>query len=336
MNLVTGATGLLGGHLLFYLIKENPQIKIRATYRDKTKITEVSKLFSYLNTLHNEDLTLKNIDWVNCDLNSIVDLQKAVKECSYVYHCAAKVSFYKSDYHDCLKQNAEMTANVVDACLTYGIKKLAYVSSTAAVGKEKDGLTNEKNQWKLTKYTSGYSISKYKAELEVWRGINEGLNCVIINPCVILGAGNWKSSSLKIFETVEKGLKFYPPGTNAVVDARDVAKALIFLMNSEINAQRFLVIGSNVSYLDLFQKCADKMNKNAPKYSVPKFIAVSFARLTEPFQYFNKRKKGISVEMINSTYGKVIYDSKKLKDVLNFEFHSLEQTIDYCVNGRID
>ncbi len=335
MILITGATGLLGSHLLYYLLKENTNNHIRTTYRSEAKKAEVSKLFQYLNKIEGNNVSLEKVEWVQCDLNSVYELDKVIEKCTHVYHCAAKVSFYKSDYQDCLKYNVQMTRNVVNSCINHQIKKLAYVSSTSAVGSKEKGLTTEKDLWKLTKVTSGYSISKYKAELEVWRGISEGLNAVILNPCVILGAGNWNTSSLKIFKTLSKGLKFYTPGTNAIVDARDASKSLMFLMSSELTAQRFLAIGANISYLELFQKCSNAMNVKSPKYCAPFLLAKTLAYFTDFFQFFKKNKSGISIEMVNSTYKSVQYDASKLMHVLPFKFHSLEQTIQYSIHGRI-
>jgi dihydroflavonol-4-reductase len=203
MILVTGATGLVGSHLLFQLIEAGENCK--ALYRSEHKIKLVEKLFHYYNSPDAEILFSKII-WVKGDLNDPESLESLFLNVDYVYHCAAKVSFYKADFHSCLKENRTATANVVNYSLKNRIKKLCYVSSTAAIGSNENGLTDETTPWEPGAEVSGYSISKFSAEKEVWRGIEEGLTAVIINPCLILGPGDWNSGSLSIFRSAKKGL----------------------------------------------------------------------------------------------------------------------------------
>ena len=334
MILVTGSTGLLGSHLLFYLVKSKPHQKIRALYREKEKINEVKYIFSYLNQTENLELDFNSIEWVNCDLLNLNHVKTVFKNIKKVYHCAAKVSFYKSDYSACLKNNVMATKNVVNICLSQKIKKLCYVSSTAAIGANQEGLTNELNKWQLNKRISGYSISKFKAELEVWRGINEGLNAVIINPCIILGAGNWNSSSLSIFKSISNGLKFYSTGSNAIVDARDVSNCMILMMDSKIHAERFLCVGHNITYRELFNEIAETINVSKPKYKISYNLAKVGASIIEFLQKFKSKKTGISKEMIHSSYRKISYDNKKIKTCLGYEFKTLKETITYSANGK--
>ena len=229
MIFVTGGTGLLGSHLLISLTRRTNSI--RAIYRSEKKIEQLKCVFKFYYP-ENWQSYFKKIEWLKGDILDVPFLQESMKNFSQVYHCAALVSFHKRDFNLCMKINREGTANVVNVCLENRIDKLCYVSSTAAIGGDDFIENNENRKWKTTPSTSGYSISKYSAEKEVWRGIEEGLDAVIVNPCVILGAGNWNDSSLTIFRTMRKGVKFYPPGSNAQVDARDVAEIMCRLMNS--------------------------------------------------------------------------------------------------------
>ena len=240
MILVTGGTGLLGSHLLYRLSSENDSI--RAIYRDTAKIEHVKSIFQFYDSVHWESRFSK-IEWIEGDILDLISLDDVMTGIETVYHCAGLVSFDKRHFAQLIKINREGTANVVNTCLVNGVKKLCYVSSTASIGGQVNTITSETTKWKQGPETSGYAISKYSGEKEVWRGVEEGLDCIIVNPSVIFGAGHWDESSLTIFRTIDKGLRFHTPGQNGFVDARDVAEIMVLLMQSEIKNERFLCVG---------------------------------------------------------------------------------------------
>ncbi|MDP4797656.1 MAG: NAD-dependent epimerase/dehydratase family protein [Crocinitomicaceae bacterium] len=335
MIYVTGGTGLLGSHLLVELTKE--QSSIRATYRSEEKRIQTRQLFKFY---YPEDWETKfaQIEWVKGDILDVPFLLESMQDCEYIYHCAALVSFHKNDFNRLIKINREGTANIVNACLELNVKKLCYVSSTAAIGSStnsSDDLISEKTKWKNTPTTSGYSISKYNAEREVWRGIEEGLNAIMVNPCVILGAGNWNDSSLTIFRTLEKGLKFYPLGSNATVDARDVSTVMIALMKSDIHSDRFLCIGSNQSFYDLMSEIAKQLNVKSPTIKTGRFIVEIARRLSWFFSLFSSKKPSITKETVQSLFGNSFYDNTKIKKAIGYEFKPLNETIENAIKGRI-
>jgi nucleoside-diphosphate-sugar epimerase len=331
MILVTGSTGLLGSHLLIELAPLN--LKIRATFREKSRIDQVRKLFHYYFDTNSDELFDK-IEWVKADLLNLADLDTIFQGVEYVYHCSGKVSFFKSDFNNCFRQNRDVTANIVNYSLNFNIKKLCYVGSTAAIGMNPSGVTTELNKWENGNTISGYSVSKFSAEKEVWRGIEEGLNAVIINPCVILGPGNWNESSLTIFKTAQKGLLFYPTGCNAVVDARDVAKSMRLLMESTISSERFLCTGVNLSFKDLFSKLAQEFGNKPPSIEVPKWLSLTTAFISETIGRFTGNKSGLSIETAHSAYKTIIYDHSKIKNSIDIQFHSLEETFENTINFK--
>jgi nucleoside-diphosphate-sugar epimerase len=214
MILVTGSTGLVGTHLLLELAKKHR--KIRATHRSSSNLQAVFDTFS----LYTEDPEkyldridwkyLDRIDWIEADVTDFESIIQALDGVDYVYHTAAFVSFDPGDRHTMTQVNVEGTANVVNACLERKVKKLCYVSSTAALGSAPDGeLITEDMAWTHSKSRSAYSVSKYLSEMEVWRGMAEGLPAVIVNPSIIIGPGDWKRSSSYLFSAVWKGLSFY-------------------------------------------------------------------------------------------------------------------------------
>ena len=331
MIFVTGGTGLLGSHLLFQLT--NSDVKIKAIYREKEKIETVVKLFKFYDPI-NFNIRFKKITWVKCDILNILSLEEELKSCQTVYHCAALVSFYRKDFYQLMKVNREGTANIVNACLNNNISKICYVSSTAAIGNN-DDIVTEKTKWKKSPSTSGYSISKYSAEKEIWRGVEEGLNAVIVNPCLLIGAGDWNESSMTIFKTIDNGLKFYTSGANAFVDARDVAEIMEKLMNSDISNERFLCIGENSSFINMLSIVAQKMNKKAPSIKVSKLLMKISWIISGIISKLIGKKPVITKETANSAFSTTIYDASKVKKSLNFQFISLEDSIENAVKGRL-
>jgi dihydroflavonol-4-reductase len=330
MILVTGATGLLGSHLLIQLTEQGETC--RALYRNKAKINDVHGLFCFYFQERAEEKWL-SIEWVYCDLLDISSLEAAMSEISHVYHCAALVSFFKADFEACIQNNRVATANVVNFALRNKVEKLCYVSSTAAIGTNTKGASSEVNKWEPGSEVSGYSVSKFLAEKEVWRGIEEGLNAVIINPCVIFGPGDWNSSSLAIFKAAKKGMPFFPPGSNAIVDARDVANAMIQFMKSNISKERFLCVGPNLTFKELFSELSKKLGKKSPRYSAPKFIALFYALINELLGHITGKSSGISIESVHSGYKSISYDRSKIEKAIPIHFHTLDETIENVLKG---
>ncbi len=332
MIFVSGGTGLLGAHLLFQLTENS--VSIRAIYRSDEKLKQTERLFQYYDP-DNGAQRFASIDWIKGNILDIPFLEEVMEGCSYVYHCAALVSFHRRDFNTLIRVNREGTANMVNVALGKNVVKFCHVSSTAAIGGSEGDLIDEKTPWKNTPTTSGYSVSKYSAEKEVWRAIEEGLNAVIVNPCVIVGAGNWNDSSLTLFRTLNKGVSFYPPGSNATVDARDVAEIMIRLMDSDISAERFLCIGSNQSFQTLMEEIAEQLNVKKPTRKASRFMVNSARRILYFFFLFSSRRSSMTKETVNSLFGNRKYDNSKIRKALDFKFRSLEASVGNAIKGRI-
>lgn len=332
MIFITGGTGLLGSHLLFQLTESS--VHLRAIYRNEKKLENVRRVFNYYDPIHGES-RFKKIEWVNCDILDVVTLFEIMKDCSHVYHCAAIVSFQRKDYFKLMKINRQGTSNIVNCCLELGVKKLCYVSSTAAIGGQGETVISEKSKWKQSSTTSGYSISKYSAEKEVWRGIEEGLDAVIVNPCVIIGAGDWNESSLTIFRSINKGLKFYTNGANAFIDARDVVNVMVHLMNSEIKNERYLCIGENSTFKNLFDHIATTLNKKKVSILVKPWMAGLTWRVTWFFSKITGQETTITKETARSAFNNTSYDGSKIKKVFDIKFRTIDEMVSNAVKGRI-
>lgn len=331
MIFVTGSSGLVGSHLLYALAEKG--VKVRALYRSQESLRSIEHLFSYYNQKNSTSHTTEHIEWIKGDILDVSILDNATSGADIVYHCAAIVTFLKSDFHTCMKVNRRGTANVVNACLRNKVGKLCYVSSTAALGRSKE-VVSEDTKWKSGADVSGYSVSKHSAEKEVFRGAAEGLKVSIVNPCVILGPGDWDKGSLTILKAAKNGLSFYTTGSNAIVDARDVANVLILLAEAEESEEKYLLIGENVSFKKLFTMITERLKTNSPKYKLNAPIAKAIAFVLENGLRFFGIKSPLTLESMQSAYKEISYSNQKVKDRFNYSFFTLEQSIDNAVKGR--
>lgn len=325
-TLVTGSTGLVGSHLLYLLTLKGENV--RATQRSTSSTDFVRWVFSlYTNDV--EEL-YSHIEWVDVDLLDYESLLNATKGIHRVYHTGAVVSFNPADSNSIISTNVTGTGNLVDACLENGVTELCHVSSIAALGEANDkNLIDE--QCKLTKLKgqSAYARSKFMGENEVWRGYEQGLRVVVVNPSVILGPGRWNSGSGQLFSQVKKGMPFYTQGIGGYVDVRDVARAMVRLMNSNINGERFVLNCANISYKQLFTLIAQNLGKKPPRFEV-KSVLVDIAY---PFIYtaglITGKGNAISKKNLKSAFTKSYYSSNKINEAIGFEFIPIDETIKF-------
>ncbi len=332
MILVTGGTGLIGSHLLFHLI--NNGNSVRSNYRTEASIKKVHKVFGYYTD--NPSILVEQIDWVKADITDLGGLDCLFDGIDQVYHCAALISFDPKDYKILERTNVEGTANIVNLSLKYGIKKLCYVSSIAAIGpsiKQKE--ITEENEWNETS-ASVYGITKYEAELEVWRGSQEGLNIVIVNPGVVIGPGFWKSGSGTFFTYASKEKKYFIPGGTGFVAINDVINAMTVLMDSNIKTERFILVNQNMTYKQLFHKIVPKLGVEPPTKKVSKFMLEVFWRWDWiRSNVFGKRRK-LSKSVAKGLYHQDNYSSEKIKTKLDFTFQDFDKSIAFCCSKFIE
>lgn len=313
MNLVTGATGFVGSYIVRELVMRGE--KVRAIKRSNSSV-ELLK-----------DLEGK-FEWVEGDVLDVVSLEDAMRGVSRVYHSAAMISFLSHEVPLMYKINIEGTANVVNACLAAGVEKLLHVSSISALGVcGENEVLDESKKWKDDKSNSAYAISKFRAELEVWRGQEEGLNVLIAMPSTVLGFGNWLTGSSQIFKQIHDGIPYYPKGSNGYVSAEDVARACADLMNTNLSGERFIINAENLSYKNLFEMIAKGFGVKAPSKPMPDLIG------TIGWMYYWLKSKLlgqqplITRETLKLTNTKYQYSSEKLVKALGFEFTPIEKVV---------
>jgi len=312
MILVTGGTGFLGAELIHQLTAQ--QIKVRALKRSTSVIP----------LLLREDPL---IEWFVADINDPETLADAFESVTQVYHCAAFISFDPKDKINLLRINIEGTSNVVNLCLENNIR-LVHVSSIAALGNAKKGeLITEKDYWVYDPNVHSYAISKYEGEMEVWRGIAEGLDAVIVNPAVIIGKNAGFEGSGAIFKLVKEGLKFYTDGATGIVDVVDVAKCMILLMNSGISAERYTLSADNLNYKAFFEEIAQGFGLKSPAIEAKPWMLGVAWRAAKLASIFTGKAPALTRDSARSSFNLSYYSNEKIKATININFKPLTDSI---------
>ena len=325
MILVTGGTGLVGAHLLYELTQKNE--KIKAAIRPTSDISLVRKIFGYYTSSADADSLFNKIDWIRADINDVPSLEEAFIDVEYVYHCAALISFDPADEKQLRKINIEGTANIVNQCINHKIKKLCYVSSVAAIGTPiKNKKIDETAKWNPENDHNDYAISKYGAEIEVWRGTQEGVDAVIVNPGVIIGPGFWSSGSGKIFRKVDNGLNYHFPKVTGFVGVEDVVKSMIQLMNSPVKNENFIVVSENISFEKVLKQTAEYLDKATPERQLKKWM-IALGWFFQKIGGVFGLKREITYDSINSLFKETKFSNSKIKETLDFEFSPIKRVI---------
>jgi nucleoside-diphosphate-sugar epimerase len=318
MVFVTGATGFLGSYVCLYLIEKG--YKIKASKR-------VDSIIPSFLEKHADD-----IEWLDLDLHDFFEVEDAIQNCEAIFHCAAKVSFNKADKKMLWKTNVELTHNLVNVSLEHPNIHFIHVSSIAAIGDAKLGAQIDENcRWIHKKTSSDYAISKFEAEREVWRGIHEGLNAVIINPSVILGFDEREVGSMKFIHQINKGLKFYTSGSTGFVDVNDVATCMLHLFEQKITGQRYIVNAENKTYKELFEIIAKLLNKKAPSIYIKKSLLMFFIRLINLFY----AKLPLNKYTVRAAYNTSNYSNHKITSLLPINFMPVEKSIQNMLNKKL-
>jgi dihydroflavonol-4-reductase len=324
MILITGATGLVGSHLALQLLQTNP-IPIRAMYRNSQSINKTKALF----TTQNKAELFELIIWVEADISDVPSLEIAFENIEYVYHCAALISFDPNDEKALRKVNIEGTANIVNFCIDKKVKKLVHVSSIAALGDlaidEKE--ITEKTEWNPEKLHSDYAISKFGAEMEVWRAQQEGVATVIVNPGVIIGAGFWQSGSGLLFTSIKNGLSFFTAGSSGFICVTDVVKIMQQLMELDVQSQRYILIAENISYQKVLTNIAQELQVKKPSIQAQGWLLNIAWRLDWLFCKLTKSKRKISRYGVNSLLSSDFICNQKLTDLLQFDYQSVNKCL---------
>lgn len=312
MILVTGGTGFLGAELIKQLT--NQGLAVRALRREKSKIPDL---------IGNNPL----IEWFIADINEPSTLEEAFSGITQVYHCAAFVSLNSKHKKQLFHVNINGTSNVVNLCMENNCR-LLHVSSVAALGIAKKGKQiAEQDFWAYDAKAHAYGLSKYEGEMEVWRGINEGLDAVIVNPSVIMGKNAGFEGSGAIFKLVKEGFPFYTNGASGFVDVEDVAKSMILLMAAEVSGERFIISSDNMHYQELFTQIAKGFGVKPPaKEAKPWMLGIAW-RALKLVSVFTRQEPSITKDTANSSVTLSYYDNHKVVEQTGMDFKPVSQVI---------
>ena len=313
--LVTGGTGFLGAYIIRRLVESGHSV--RAIRRGRTQPAFVP------------DTIWEKVEWVQCDILDIVGVEEVMDGMDAVVHAAGKVSFSGRDRSEIFSTNIDGTANLVNAALAAPIKRFLHVSSVAAMGRVGNGeVVTEDKTWQESRYNTTYAISKFRGEMEVWRGIGEGLPAVIVNPSTILGYGDWNSTSCALFRSAFREFPWYTEGINGFVDVSDTARAVVRLLESNIVGERYILNGENWSFRRLFESIAAGFGKKPPTREATPFLAGVAWRAEKVKSWMSGRPSLLTRESARVARSSTLFDNGKLlRQLPDFAFTPLESSI---------
>jgi dihydroflavonol-4-reductase len=316
MILVTGGTGFLGAYIIKNLVEKG--YSVRAIRRENSRLPFFIPAG-----------ILQKVEWVEGDVLDVMSLEDAMDGVDAVIHSAAKVSFLPGEKAEMLQVNIEGTANVVNMALDKNIRRLIHISSVAALGRTTIGETvTEDRQWQDSQMNTNYAISKYRSELEVWRGMAEGLEAAILNPSTIIGYGDWNNSSCALFKSIYKEFPYYSNGINGFVYVEDVAEVTVQLLETAITMERFIVNGDNWSFRQLFNSIADGFHKKHPHRNATPLMAAIAWRLDKLKSVLTGKRSILSKESARIAQTKTYFDNRKIQSFLpGFSFTALDEAI---------
>jgi dihydroflavonol-4-reductase len=322
MIAVTGANGLLGSFIVRELIRTNKDfVAVVRQNSDTTLLNDVAD----------------KIQWRQADVSDAVALEEALEGATSVIHAAAMVSFNPAYEKKILDVNIHGTQNIVNICLDKKIGTLIHVSSVAALGREQHQVViDESNKWTESSMNSTYAESKYFAEVEAFRGYEEGLRLLVVNPSVILAPADWYKSSAQLFKYVWDERRFYIDGNLNYVDVRDVASVIVQLQDSNLSGERFVLNAGNISFEAFFSKIASRFDKKPPSVKLGKSILKVASIVEELRANLTQKEPLITRETARLAGTSFRYSSKKIEKTLNFEFKSIDETLDWCCNHYLN
>ncbi len=321
---LTGATGFLGAYIARELVSRGHSVRALRRPGGETPFFI-------------DPAVWEKVEWADGDILNIPLLEEAMKGADAVVHAAAMVSFGKGDKEALYQVNRDGTANVVNLALEMGIPRLVHISSVAALGRTAHGdKVDEEKKWVESSLNTHYARSKQQAEMEVWRGIGEGLSAVIVNPSTILGYGDWKKSSCAIFKKIHDGFPWFTDGINGFVDVEDVARATVLLLESDITEQRFILNGENWPFKKLFETMAKGFDIKPPTRLATPFLSALAWRIEKIRCLFNGEKPVLTRESARIAQTRTYFQNEKILQALpGFQFTPLEESVlKACVKYR--
>jgi dihydroflavonol-4-reductase len=321
MILITGATGLVGGHLL-YRFRESGK-NTMATYRNLDSLDKTREIFESYET--GASALVDSFQWIKADILEIPSLEKAMENVTTVYHCAAAIENFH--FEEMKNINMRGTENVVNVAISSGVKKICHISSIAALGEAiGDKYVKEADFFNLDGLNTDYAITKFGAEMEAWRATQEDIDVIIVNPGIIIGEGNWNSSSGQLITKTDSGNNYYTGGGSGFVDVRDVALAAQKLTESNFKNNRYILVSENKSYREVLDQIALRLQKPKPSIHLKSGVLKTLSYLLKIPNILGFQHQ-LTLAKVNSLTSKTKYSSAKIKKTIGLEFTPIQETI---------
>ncbi|WP_040417119.1 NAD-dependent epimerase/dehydratase family protein [Cyclobacterium qasimii] len=312
--LITGITGLLGS----YLAK---------SYAGKAIVSGLKRSNSSTALLGNLS---SQINWYEGEITDVELLIEACKEQDMVIHAAGMVSFDESKKEALLQTNTQGTACLVNAMLTTNCKNLVFISSVAALGRDSIPRINENQKWVNSTLNTPYAISKHLAELEAWRGAQEGLEVMVFNPSILLAKVSDERSSSQIYRYVLEGNRYYPIGDVNYIDIRDAVSLITTTIESESWGNRYILSKEAISYEKFFTEMAIEFKLKPPKKPLNNLMAKMVVNWSMFYNYFAKNKIPVTRQTIQSAQTKIEYDNTKINELTKYTYTPLRDTFKWA------
>lgn len=320
---VTGSTGLLGNNLVRMLVAQGYEVK--ALVRSKEK---AAKQFGNL-----------NITYITGDMNNIEGFAPAMAGCDVLFHTAAYFREYgggEKHWQELEKININGTIQILEAAEKQGVKKAIYVSSSGVIGQTKDGKPSDESTppGKIS-YENLYFKSKVLAEEAVAKFIpNHKIEVVMVLPGAIVGPGDIGPTGIGklIMDFTAKKIPGIIEAGISLVDAREVAQAMINAVATAKNGDRFIIGGKYATFETLMKTLQKVTGVPAPKSRIPYPMAMVIAIMSELMAFFTRKEPLVTRVNIRTLNAKIELSSAKAERELGISFRNLEESLQDSVN----
>jgi|GEM_PF-1433917 len=313
--LVTGGTGFIGSYIIRKLITEG-FTKVHAIQRSTSS-------FDLIPSAIREKVT-----WHICDMTDFDELDRLVIGKEVIIHCAAVVSFWPRQYEMMHKINHLAVKRLVEIAEKHQVEHFVHLSSVEALGHQEEW-NNEESAYDESTALSEYSIAKHRGDLEIQ---SSSLNYTIYHPGFVLGGGHWEKAPLSFIKMIYDGMRFYPSGMIGLVDVRDIAQVLVDnLKNKSMYKSQYILVSDNVKHQYYFEEVARHLQLTGkfrrlkePIISIAVFVESMKARFTKVAPLITRETYAISTKNLR-------YDNQKIANAIQFEFRTVEESLeDLC------
>lgn len=332
---VTGATGLVGSNLAAEMVKAG-YTDIVVVVRNRGRVGGLERTFGF----HGLTLSASPVNIIESDFSDTQSLVRAFSGVDTVFNCAGAIMQGEMTARQLIDNNVSVTRSVVEASIGAGVKKIIHTSSITVLQTPGDHITpiTENDTTQATATDSGYTQSKYYADLEITQGRKRGLQTVIVMPAVVLGEGDWSlNGSSALIPVISRGLPVYADGVMAYVDVRDVGRAMIALDGCPAaEGETFILAGGNLSYRELITSGARAAGKRKPWFRIGKGLLLTCYGIVKGLTWLRLMKdRGLERKNLDSVLYGNRYDGSKIEKFCNFTYISQEATVDRIVKNYL-